>query len=114
MKIKLTKEQMYQLLNDQYIDVSYEDNDMLFMMYQEIDRDLGLEYIEVSSKMDGQRRQGYAFKSEDLQRLIPKKPYDPSYYHNYPLCPKCQTYMIYKFENCPKCGQHLDWSGFVE
>ena len=47
---------------------------------------------------------------DELKKLEAARPYDPSWHSNDPLCPNCQTYMIYHFEHCPKCGQKLDWS----
>ena len=114
MTIKLTKEQMDEVLESGVLSVEHDNDRISFRLYTEISNYLDLEYIEVYGKMDERRIQTYALCKEELQLLLPKKPSDPSWYHNYPLCPNCGTYMIYKFENCPKCGQHLDWSGFTE
>lgn len=63
--------------------------------------------------IDFERITGQHAYNENLQKLIPTKPDDPSWYHDYPLCPTCRTYMIYNFEHCPKCGQMLLWSEFT-
>ena len=117
MKIKLTGDQINEILNDSYLDIT---SDCGFGIYLEVGTDpsatgkppiddhamLGFKYGEISQN----RRHAYVFNREDLELLKPKRPADPSWYHNDPLCPNCQTYMIYKFEHCPRCGQKLDWS----
>ena len=106
MKIKLTKEQMDKILEDRYLEICSEDDDTKgFDIYLEFGTELGFIYGEVSKDS----RTGYCFTVEDLERLKEKKPSDPHYYSSDPLCPNCSTYMIYKFECCPKCGQRLDW-----
>lgn len=110
MKIKLTKDQIDQILNDSYLDISYEDSDGDNLgVYCEFSPELNLEYIEINGRFGKQKLAKYAFTSEELELLKPKKPYDPSWYHKEPLCPNCQTNLIYHFENCPKCGQRMDW-----
>ena len=94
MKIDLTEEQYKQLKEDGVLDISAPGDGIQF-------------YIEYNSRRD------YALNFEELEKLKAKKPYDPSWYHDKPLCPNCNTYMIYNFEHCPKCGQKIDWSGFT-
>lgn len=103
MKIKLTGDQINEILNDSYLEIT---SDCGFGIYLEVGTLLGLKYGEISQN----RRCAYVFNKEDLELMKPKRPTDPSWYHNDPLCPNCQTYMIYKFEHCPRCGQKLDWS----
>ena len=104
-------EQIEQFKNDGYIDLEWGKN----RFYIEADKDGNFIYGEVSSMFDNEdgdsSRSSYCFDTQDLQKMRPRRPYDPSYYHDYPLCPSCSTYMIYKFECCPKCGQALDWRG---
>ena len=114
MKIVLTKEQYEQLQEDRYIDITTSP-DRGITLYVEFSSDMDLDYIEsYDTSRPKHSRRDYTLNKDELELLIAKKPYDPSWHHNYPLCPNCQTYMIYRFENCPKCGQHLDWSGFIE
>lgn len=112
MEFKLTQEQYDKLKEEHFIDISAPDKGI--RLYVEFDRDMNLEYLEsYDTSRPKQSRSDYALGREDLQLLIPKKPTDPSWYSNSPLCPNCYTYMIYHFEHCPRCGQHLDWSGFT-
>ena len=109
MKIELTPEQIQQFQEDGYIILDWGKN----RFYIEVDKNGHFLYGEVSSvfnEEDDMKRKAYCFDEKDLQKMHPRKPYDPSWYHNEPLCPSCQAYMIYHFEHCPKCGQKLDWS----
>ena len=113
MEIKLTDEQYQKLKEERTLDI--EGNNNKFHLYIEYSENLDLDYIEsYHTDKPVYTRRDYAVSKEELELLKPKKPIDPSWHHNYPLCPNCGTYMIYYFENCPKCGQHIDWSGFVE
>ena len=109
MKINLTEEQLNQILKDGWLRV---DSDSGFGIYLEFGTDLNFQYGEITHSkqtVDLGYRRGFVFDSDELKRLIPAKPSDPSYYSNDPLCPNCRAYMLYKFECCPKCGQVLDW-----
>ncbi len=112
MNIKLTSEQIEELKKDSYLSIDLGDGAYL---YYERNSDGTFSYGEICDpKVDkNQQRKSYSFDTEGLQKLIPTKPDDPSWHHNYPLCPTCGTYMIYNFEHCPKCGQELLWSGFT-
>lgn len=106
MEIKATNEQADEFLKDCWTEVQIGD----YRIYLELNKDGSLWYAELIKSKNGKTEQGYAFDTEMLEKMLPKRPYDPSYYHDDPLCPNCQTYMIYQFEHCPKCGQKLDWS----
>ena len=107
MDISLTKEQIDETLEDGWIGIKKQAGPWI---YCEFDRNGGFEYAEYY-KPGVKRAEGcFSFNHSDLERLKPKRPNDPSYYSNEPLCPNCRTYMIYKFEYCPRCGQKLDWS----
>ncbi len=106
MRIELTDEQVAEFLKDEYIDILIGN----YRIYLELNNDDSLWYCELVESEHGRTKQGYNFGIPDLEKLKPKRPSDPSYYHNDPLCPNCHSYMIYHFEHCPKCGQKLDWS----
>lgn len=106
MEIKATNEQVDELLKDCFADIQVGN----YRIYLELNKDGSLWYVELIKSKNGKAEQGYAFDTEMLEKMLPKRPHDPHYYHNDPLCPNCQTYMIYQFEHCPKCGQKLDWS----
>lgn len=106
MRVELTKEQAEELVEDGSADIVIGD----YGIYLELNMDGSLWYMELFKKKNGKTEQRYAFDTEMLEKLMPKRPSDPSFYHNDPLCPNCGAYMIYKFEHCPKCGQKLDWS----
>lgn len=109
MKIELTKEQIEQFKEDRFVSCEWGKN----RFYVEVDNEGNFIYAEVSSKFDEKedmKRKSLWLDHTMLQKMHARKPYDSSYYHDQPLCPNCQTYMIYKFEYCPKCGQKLDWS----
>lgn len=112
MNIQLTPEQIEEFKKDCWIDLELGDGAYL---YCECNSDGTFLYGEICNpKVDkNQKRKRYTFDTESLQKLIPTKPEDPSWHHNYPLCPSCGTYMIYNFEHCPKCGQILLWSEFT-
>lgn len=107
MEIKLIPEQAAEFIKDKYIDIQLGDN---YRFYLELDRDEAPFYFEIVQSEKNKTVHSYAYNFFELNKLEAARPYDPSYYHNDPLCPNCQTYMIYKFEHCPKCGQKLDWS----
>lgn len=104
MIITLTDNQVKQFIEDEWIDIHIGD----YQMYMELNPDDSMWYWEMKQK--GKRESSFAFDVSDLEKLKAKRPNDPSYYHNDPLCPSCGTYMIYQFEHCPKCGQKLDYS----
>lgn len=106
MDIKVSKEEQEQFLEDKWVNIEIGD----YRFYLELTNDNQMWYIELIKSENGKTKQGYAFDTSDFELLIAKRPHDPSYYHNDPLCPNCGTYMIYHFEHCPKCGQKLDWS----
>lgn len=106
MEINLTEEQTLQVVENEYINIKFGE----YRLFLELDRDKEPWYFEIVHSRNGKTIRGYAHDVSELELLIPQKPHDPSYYHNDPLCPHCSTYMIYKFEHCPKCGQKLDWS----
>ena len=107
MDINLTQKQAEEFLNDEYININLGD----YRIYMELTREKDIWYFEFVKSKNGKTIQGYAHNVSQLELLNPKRLNDPSWYHNDPLCPNCGTYMIYKFEHCPKCGQKLDWSG---
>lgn len=110
MKIELTKEQIDKIYNG-YLEIDLDDGAGLYFEFNSSDK--SFLYGEIFNPKGIGRREKFCFDAEDLGKLIPKKPTDPSYYHNAPLCPTCGTYMIYNFEHCPKCGQELRWSEFT-
>lgn len=111
MEIKLSDSQTDEFLVDEWADIEFNGKTRKYRIHFEID-DYGMpSYFELAFLSSGKTIKGYAFNTEDLDKLIAEKPHDPSYYRNDPLCPTCKTYMIYKFEHCPRCGQKLDWSG---
>ncbi len=108
MEIRLTEEQIEQFLENEYIRIVIGDD---YRIYVELDSDGDLIwYFELVKSKNGKTVQIYKHDVGELELLTPKRPHDPSWYHNDPLCPHCQTYMIYNFDHCPKCGQKLDWS----
>ena len=107
MKIELTKEQVSQFLEDNHISIKMGDYEFYF---ETSNYDNMPFYLEFTYKKNGKTIRSYAHDTAELELLKAKRPHDPSYWHNDPLCPTCGTYMIYNFEHCPKCGQKLDWS----
>lgn len=106
MDINLTQEQIEDFLNDEYINI----NLVNYRIYMELTREKNIWYFELVKSEKGKTIQGYCHDVSQLELLNLKRLNDPSWHHNDPLCPNCGTYMIYKFEHCPKCGQKLDWS----
>ena len=106
MDINLTQKQAEEFLNDEYININLGD----YRIYMELTREKDIWYFEFVKSKNGKTIQGYAHNVSQLELLNPKRLNDPSWYRNDPLCPNCGTYMIYKFEHCPICGQKLDWS----
>lgn len=107
MDINLTQEQIEDFLNDEYININLGN----YRIYMEITHEeKNIWYFELIKSENGKTIQGYAHDVNELELLEPKRTYDPSWHHYYPLCPNCGTYMIYNFEHCPKCGQKIDWS----
>lgn len=106
MDINLTQKQAEEFLNDEYININLGD----YRIYMELTREKDIWYFEFVKSKNGKTIQGYAHNVSQLELLNPKRLNDPSWYRNDPLCPNCGTYMIYKFEHCPRCGQKLDWS----
>lgn len=107
MKIELTKEQLSQFLEDNHISIKMGDYEFYF---ETTNYDNMPFYLEFTYKKNGKTIRSYAHDTAELELLKAKRPHDPSYWHNDPLCPTCGTYMIYNFEHCPKCGQKIDWS----
>ena len=105
MNIDLSDEQVQEFLSDGCVRIKFGD----YSIYMELAQDI-MYYFELIKRKNGKTEQGYAFDTTDLDRLKAKRPNDPSFYHNDPLCPNCRSYMLYRFEYCPKCGQKLDWS----
>ena len=107
MKIELTNEQISQFLEDQYVNIKMGDYELYF---ETSNYDNTPCYFEIIQKKNNKTLKMYAHGTNELELLKPKRPHDPSYWNNDPLCPNCRTYMIYNFEHCPKCGQKIDWS----
>lgn len=107
MKIELTNEQISQFLEDQYVNIKMGDYELYF---ETSNYDNTPCYFEIIQKKNDKTLKMYVLDTGELELLKPKRPHDPSYWHNDPLCPNCGTYMIYNFEHCPKCGQKIDWS----
>ena len=107
MTVKLTNEQVSQFLEDQYVNIKMGDYEFYF---ETSNYDNMPFYLEFTYKKNGKIIKSYAHDTAELELLKAKRPHDPSYWHNDPLCPTCGTYMIYNFEHCPKCGQKIDWS----
>ena len=107
MKIELTNEQISQFLEDQYVNIKIGDYELYF---ETSNYDNTPCYFEIIQKKNDKTLKMYVLDTGELELLKPKRPHDPSYWHNDPLCPNCGTYMIYNFEHCPKCGQKIDWS----
>lgn len=106
-KIDLTDGQVIEFVDDGYLEIVAGD----YRIYMELDsREKRIWYFELVKSNNGRTEQAYAHDVGELELLLPKRPRDPSYYHNDPLCPHCGTYLIYHFEHCPKCGQKIDWS----
>lgn len=108
MDINLTQEQIKEFLENGYIIIDM--GDYRFYMELSNNNTNNIRYFELVKFENGKTIQAYAHDISELELLKPKRPDDPSWYHNDPLCPHCRTYMIYKFEHCPRCGQKLDWS----
>ena len=108
MDINLTQEQIKEFLEKGYINVYM--GDYRFYMELSDSSTNNIWYFELVKSKNGKTIQAYTHDISELELLKPKRPTNPSWYHNDPLCPNCQTYMIYKFEHCPRCGQKLDWS----
>ena len=106
MKIKLTDEQMHEILSDGVIDIR---SDSGFSIYCEISTDGSFQYGEYYPPRPWKDR-SFWVDMDDIKRKTPTRLRDPSYYSNDPLCPSCGTYMIYNFDYCPKCGQKIDYS----
>lgn len=110
MKVELSEEQVNQFVSDEYMDIDAGN----YRFYFEIDKDtsgkLRPSYFEISMKGAKGNFKPVAHNVKELRKLEPLKPADPSWHHNDPLCPSCRSYMLYKYEHCPKCGQKLDWS----
>lgn len=106
MDINLTQEQIDEFLDNRYINFIIGD----YRIYVQLSRENDIWYFELVKSLNGKTVQSYSHTITELELLRPKRPYDPSWYHNDPLCPHCRTYMIYNFDYCPKCGQKLDWS----
>lgn len=108
MDINLTQEQIKEFLENGYIHVYMGD----YRFYMELSNSStnNIWYFELVKSKNGKTIQAYAHDISELELLKPKRPTDPSWHHNDPLCPNCRTYMIYHYEHCPRCGQKLDWS----
>jgi len=112
LKLKLTQEDADKIWEDQYLDIIIPGG---LKIYVEVSPEFNFEYGEIYEHEPQDQKihkhKNYYFDRSDLNKLIPTKPRDWSYYRNDPLCPNCGTYMVYNFEYCPKCGQALDWRG---
>jgi hypothetical protein len=111
MKIQLTEEQIKQIRNDSWVDIDFDDG---MWLHFEFNDDMTFSYGEIKNPLPTNGRiRAFAFDEKDLKKLVPAKPYDPNWHHDWPTCPTCGTYMIYNFECCPKCGQTLLWKEFT-
>lgn len=108
MEIKLTNEQCEQIFKDGWINITVGNNHWIYIEFDDCSDFWYFELVRTDNT--GKHKKYYAYDTNDLDRLRAKRLCDPSYYHNDSLCPNCGTYMIYRFEHCPKCGQKLDWS----
>lgn len=109
MNIKLTPEQIDELRKDSFLNIDLGNGATMYFEFNTDSTFLYGEIYDSNSNIGKDKRKTYVFDCEALSKIKPTKPDDPSWYHNDPLCPTCGTYMIYKFECCPRCGQALDW-----
>jgi len=114
MTIKLTDEQIQEVIKTGFISISAEDESLKgFNIYLEFGLELGFEYGEICApecSTDAEDKK-YIFNSESLSLSKPEPPYRPwQSWSEYIACPKCFIPMIYKYDYCPKCGKSIDWS----
>ena len=106
MKIELTPEQSKQIIEDEVLEIKDSNG---FEIYIEF-KNKRLDYCELDLGLDedrGNKRNTVCFDRDDLQKIVPREPHYG--YSNSPQCPKCGTYLIYEFKNCPECGQTIKW-----
>lgn len=113
MEIRLTDEQIQELIKSGNIRISAENESLKgFDIYLEFGNELGFEYGEICAPecATDSKDKNYVFDSNDLSLLKQEPPYHPHSWTEYVACPKCFTPMIYNYDHCPKCGKHIDWS----
>lgn len=104
MIIKLTQDQIDEMMADEYLEVDAGD----YRLYMEL-QSREPWYFEIIKRENGKTVTGFAFDKTELQKMDPLRPYNRFNSDN-PCCTSCGTEMIYKFEYCPRCGQRQDWS----
>lgn len=112
MTIKLTNEQIQEVIKTGFISISAEDESLKgFNIYLEFGTELGFEYGEICAPdcSTDAKDNNYIFNSESLSLSKQEPPYHHRLY-DYVTCPKCFIPMIYKYDYCPKCGKSIDWS----
>lgn len=112
MKIKLTDEQIQEVIKTGNIAISAEDESLKgFYIYLEFGSELGFEYGEICAPecSTDSKDKKYIFDSESLS-LSEQEPPHKNGWEGYVACPKCFIPMIYKYDYCPKCGKSIDWS----
>lgn len=110
MKIELSEEQVNQFVSDEYMDIDAGNCKFYFEIDKDAKGELRPSYFEISMKGARGNFKPVAYSVKELRKLGPLKPEYSSWHHNDPSCPSCSSYMLYKYEHCPKCGQKLDWS----
>ena len=105
MEIILTPEQKKEFVEDGWLEVKADGH----RVYIECSRDGGFNYGEIVHSKNGKTIDGYCFDCVMLGKLSPKKVQRSYYYNHEPQCPSCSSFVGYKFDCCPRCGQALDW-----
>lgn len=68
---------------------------------------------KIWEQLDDCEREAMEIAFKSLEKQIPKKPIEKPtddsclYYENY--CPNCENLLIFRYKQCPRCGQRLDW-----
>lgn len=114
MTIKLTDEQIQEVIKTGSISISAENESLKgFNIYLEFGSELGFEYGEICAPdcSTDSKDKKYIFDSESLSLSKQEPPYHPYLWNKeYVSCPKCFIPMTYKYDYCPKCGKSIDWS----
>lgn len=113
MIIKLTDEQIQEVIKTGSIRISAKNKSLEgFYIHLEFGSELGFEYGEICAPecSTNSKDKNYVFNSESLSLLKQEPPYHLNNEIEYVACPNCFTPMIYRYDYCPKCSKHIDWS----
>lgn len=109
MELNLTKEQSNQIFKDETLTINGEDGLSFYFEFKNVHDRLSFDYCEIAfPEKEKPKARKLVFDKDDVRRITPMN-YGYATVGNRRVCPSCNLTLIYDFDYCPKCGQHITY-----